>query len=112
MRRGTTPTFTLFVPGYDLTDMTVYVTIMQVSSSASTMLTLTGNEISITADEEGSMIAFQLPQTQTLKFTKGKADVQVRFIDANGNAGATDTGTINIQPILLDGVITYDGNNT
>ena len=61
-------------------------------------------------DDGTSVIAFRLSQTQTLSFREGKAEVQVRFIDAEGIAKATDIKPIAIERILQPGVITYEGD--
>lgn len=105
MRRGTTPMYTLGIDGYDLSGMTVYVTVKQ----GTVVLELTGGDLSIVTDETGSTIVFALTQEQTLGFAEGAASVQVRFIDADGAAYATEIGRIYVSPILKDGVIEYDG---
>lgn len=58
MRQGTTPTFTLTVNGYDLTDKTVFVTIKGRGKS----ITLTGERLSIAFENDISVIAFMLTQ--------------------------------------------------
>lgn len=107
MRRGTTPTYTLVVNGYDLTAMTVYVT---VKGSSGTIITKTGDDLSISADESGSVIAFRLTQAETLELPEGRGEVQVRFIDAEGVALATDIRAITIERVLLPGEIEYRGD--
>ena len=87
--------------------MTVYVT---VKDSYGVIITKTGDELSISADETGSAIAFRLTQEETLRVKEGKAEVQVRFIDAQGVALATDIGQINIERVLQPGVIEYQGD--
>ena len=89
-----------------MTDMTVYVTIRGVYGQ---QVTKTGDALSIVADETGSTIVFRLTQQETLTLTEGDANVQVRFIDANGVAMATDIVPIQVKRILLPGVIEYQG---
>ena len=107
MRRGTTPTYTLTIAGYDLTAMTVYVTIKGIFGRT---VTKTGNDLTITTDSTGSTIAFRLTQAETLELLEGKADVQARFIDAQGIALATNIGQIDVERILLPGEIVYLGD--
>lgn len=104
MRRGTTPDFLLTVPGRDLTDKTVLVTII-----GGGILKLTGTRLSVTYDESDSHILFRLTQEETFKLQEGEAYIQVRFIDSEGLADATDSGTITVKKVLIDEVITYEG---
>lgn len=62
MRRGTTPTYTLGIDGYDLSNMTVYVTIQGIYGQ---QVTKTGADLSIASDETGSTIVFRLTQEET-----------------------------------------------
>ena len=104
MRQGTTPTYTLTINGYDLTDKTVFVTI----KGRGQPITLTGPRLSIGYDNGVSVIAFALTQPETLALPLGQAEVQVRFIDANGIAKATNIAPITVERILQPGVIAYD----
>lgn len=107
MRQGTTPTYTLTISGYDLTDKTVFVTI---KGKAKT-ITLTGERLSVSYDSGISVIAFMLTQQETLALPLGQAEIQVRFIDAQGIAKATDIAPITIERILHNGVIAYEGGD-
>lgn len=107
MIRGTTPDYILTIDGYDLSDKTVFVTISQNGQK----LTKTNSELSIAADESGSTIAFVLSQRDTLRLKVGSAEVQVRFIDADGTAWATEIATLTVSKVLLERVIEY-GNDT
>ena len=104
MIRGTTPDYILEVDA-DLRGKTVYVTISQISKK----LTLTGENMVISADETGSSIAIRLSQEQTLGFKVGSAEMQVKFIDSTGETWATDIQTITVSRALLERVVEYDG---
>lgn len=108
MRQGTTPSYTLTVSGYDLTDKTVYVAIR----ARNKLLTLTGERLAIGYTEGVSAVVFTLTQKETLAMAVGTADVQIRFIDAAGNAKATDIQPITIRSILQPGEIAYDGGDS
>lgn len=103
MIRGTTPDYVLTLDGVDLSDKTVYVTIAQSNKK----LTLTGEQLSVTVTAEGSEIAFTLSQEDTLKLSIGEATVQVRFIDGNGHAEATEIASLTVKRVLLERVIEY-----
>lgn len=107
MIRGTTPDYTLIIPGYDLTEMTVYVTIKQ----GNIKTTLTKPRLQIASDEEGSVIVFRLTQEETLAMKEGVADIQVRFIDSEDCALATKDGRIYVNRVLLEEVIHYADDN-
>ena len=105
MRRGTTPDYILTVAGYDLTACDVYVTLAQFVQE----ITLTGVRLDISYDSEtqASSIVFCLTQAETLRFKTGNAEIQVRFIDANGVAQATEIKSVPVMPVLFEEVIEY-----
>lgn len=106
MIRGTTPTYTLFVKGYDLTGTTVFVTIKNTMRK----LVLSGERLSVTGGEEESIVAFGLTQEETLSLMEGTAQIQVRFIDSAGVAYATEIGRVTVGKVLQEGVIEYAGD--
>lgn len=106
MIRGTTPTFTLFVVGRDLTGATVFVTI----KNDMRKLVLSGERLSVTGGEEESIVAFGLTQEETLALKEGTAQIQVRFIDSAGVAYATDIRRVTVGKVLQEGVIEYAGD--
>lgn len=103
MIRGTTPDYVLTLAGVDLTGQTVYVTILQGMKK----LTKTGDALTVEVDGTGSTISFSLTQEETLYLAVGSASIQVRFIDVDGVAQATQIATINVDKVLLNEVITY-----
>ena len=108
MIRGTTPDYLLTIPGYDLTECTIYVTVKQ----SLQLVTLDNERLSVSLEDEATYISFRLTQSETLKFKPGDAEIQVRFIDSDGLALATETGHIQIMPVLLEKVIEYDEPGT
>lgn len=101
MRRGTTPTFEIECD-IDLTNQNVYVTIRQ----GSTELTV---EPEVESTETGCVLYITLTQKQTLGFSAGiKAQMQVRAINANGTAVASNIMPIEVGKILLDGELSYE----
>jgi hypothetical protein len=103
MRRGTTPTIVITVTGEDFDGSTLYVTIEQ----GALELTKTGSDVTVTPTETGSTVSLYLTQEETLMFGKGKASIQIRWINGSGVAQASPIRTIDVSPILLEGVIEY-----
>ena len=103
MRRGTTPTIVIRVTGEDFDGATMYVTLEQNSVE----VTKTGTDVIVTPSETGSVVNIFLSQEETLEFSKGTAKIQIRWIDSSGVAQASPIKTIQVDPILLEGVIDY-----
>ena len=100
MRRGTTPTININVKGCDLALFdTIYVTFKQGTKT----LDKTGDDLSV----EGNSVAVSLSQEDTLTFdsTKKVVEVQLRAVDENGMAIASNIRQIPIDAILKEGVI-------
>lgn len=104
MIRGTTPDYILTIDGYDLTDKTVFVTIRQGTKK----ITKTRDDLNVAYSDDASTIAFLLSQRDTLSLTAGSAFVQVRFIDSDGIAYATEIKELIINKVLLERVISYE----
>ena len=105
MRRGSTPSVTLIIPGIDLTTATVHVAVAQ----GCALMIKTGDQVTVEydADDEQSVLTVPYSQQDTLSFTPGRAQVQVRWIYSDGRADGTAITTVLITPVLEDGVITY-----
>lgn len=107
MIRGTTPDYILRIGGVDLSDKTIFVTIAQGTKK----ITLTGDELGVSVEGGTSVIAVRLTQAQTLGLREGTAQVQVRFIDSEGTARATNIAPLTVSAVLLERVIEYAGND-
>ena len=107
MRQGTTPTYTLIIRGYNLTTQTVFVTV----SSQGKRITKTGDALEIVYSDGASVVLFNLTQEETFSLGLGYARVQVRFIDSEGTARATNMAEIMVEPVLQPGVIEYEGGD-
>ena len=103
MRRGTTPDYILTIPGYDLRESAVYVTIRQDERK----LTLSGERLDVSYGGDDTSVAFRLTQQETLDLRPGKAQVQVRWADADGTALCTEIGVVSVAPVLLEEVIAH-----
>lgn len=111
MIRGTTPTITLTVDGYDLTDKSVEIYIRE-KGSESEPLTYTEEDqaVDIRKTEDGSEILLTMTQEDTLGLKAGKSyQVQVRWIGEDGKAAATEKETFTLGDIMKNSVIEYRG---
>lgn len=104
MRRGTTPRVTVTAP-IDLTPMTVYLTFKQGSAEA----TLTNADFEAFAYADGkTTISASLTQEQTLAFEAGeRVRVQVRAVQADGTAIASNIASVRVDGLLHDGEIAF-----
>lgn len=104
MFRGTTPTlcFTVMTT-LDLTKLKeVWVTLQNLVYER----TYTGDEVRIDADTKKMYV--DMSQEETLSFSAGKIDIQIRMLMENGKAYATEIVTTTVEEVLKDGVIGDD----
>ena len=111
MYQGTTPTLPCRVPGRDLTETTVFVTIKDYKRCNE--ITKSGSELIVTYNdevegEEYSLVLCPLTQNETLQLSQGEAVCQIRFIDSQGQAYATKKATINVSDVLYKEVIKHE----
>ena len=104
MIKGTTPTFLITIKGNALTNATPYVTLRQ----GALELTKSGEELVKERGEDFCVLAVSLSQEETLKFAHGRADLQVRWVYADGTAGATAIKPVAVNPVLKQEVITHE----
>lgn len=100
MRRGTTPTVTIYVTGCELSDFdTIYVTFRQDMK----IIDKTGDSISV----NGNTVKVFLSQTDTLMFDSSKrcVEVQLRAVNEGGVAIASNIRQVPVESILKEGVI-------
>lgn len=100
MIRATTPTYILSLPEsaeVDLTEMTeVHFTLVQCRAEIDKIVTPT----------DSKTVEVTLSQEDTINLKDGIAEIQLNWIDASGNRGATYVSTIRIDKQLLDEVLT------
>lgn len=111
MIRGTTPTITLTVAGYNLTDKSVEIYIRE-KGSESEPLTYTEEDqaVDIQYANEKTSIYLTLSQEETLRMKAGKRyQVQVRWIGDDGKAEATEKESFTLGDIMKNAEIEYRG---
>lgn len=96
-RRGSTPTNTFDVD-IDLTGATVFITYTQ---GGTVVLEKSGADVNITP----TALTVELSQAETLRFTAGAAEIQIRYVFPDGAADASDIMRVSVDRILKDGVI-------
>lgn len=106
MYRGTTPTlcFTIMTM-LDLSKVKeVWVTLRSLVYER----TYSGDEVRI--DNDSKKMYVDMSQYETLSFSPGKIDVQIRMLMEDGKAYATEIVTTTIEEVLKDGVIGDDSS--
>ena len=108
MYQGTTPALNLIVEGVDLTNKTVFVTIR----CGTYAITKSGEDLAVIFAEGNSTVIIRLTQQQTLQMKEPTATVQIRFVDAEGNADATNKAIFNVEESLYHAVIEYEDGDS
>lgn len=102
MIRGTTPTLDLIVENADLTGNKVIAIIKQGDYVIKRVVTPQ-------YEDPDTTMSVTLSQEETLACVAGDyIDIQVRFINADGIAGATKSKQVYVSDILDDEVISYE----
>lgn len=107
IRRGTTPLLTITAEGVSLEESTVYVTIAQSDRKITKCNTDKTGTVDVEDLGENSIVKVMLSQAETLNLMPGPASVQLRWVEADGTAHASDIGRIKLDKTLLEGVIKY-----
>jgi len=107
IERGTTQEVAITIKGWNLTGCGIYVTFKQGSNS------VTKNVMdSVTYANNATKIVLTLTQRETLSFEDKRSGlVQVRWIDASGTTYKTKTAEFDVDVLLYDAVLTYEGSD-
>jgi len=97
MRRGSTPV-NVFDVDIDLTGATIFITYRQ---NGVNIIEKTGQDIAVTSKD----LTVSLSQEETLIFTEGVVEIQIRYVFPNGQADASNIMRVSAERILKDGVI-------
>lgn len=101
IERGTTQPITITIPGWDLTGSDIYVTFKQ-GAVCLTKKTMD----SVAYANRATKIVLTLSQSETMCFEDKKAGlIQVRWIDAGGNAHKTKTAQFTADDLLYEAVL-------
>lgn len=107
MVQGTTPLIELNI-NQDITDCTVYVSLKDVTTETVTTYK-NGDDEFVSMSEYGGVttIMLRLTQAETLALSVGQIDIQVRFINSDGEAGITNVRRVSNLESLYTEVIEY-----
>lgn len=107
MYQGTTPALTFAIKNHDMSGMTAFVSFKR----GADILTKTGTDVTVVydSDNDKTVVVCQLTQQETLNMRAGDAIVQMRFIDSNGNAYATDKAELTVNDVIYKEIISYGG---
>ena len=110
MYRGTTPTLPIRIPGSDLTQARLFLTIQDGKDEQKQITLRSGDDFNVTWDseEKATVGDVTLTQEQTMMLSEGSCKAQIRFVFADGEAGTTQTRTLSVNDVLLKELISYD----
>lgn len=104
--RGTTPNITLNVNGVDLSDASLWPTVIVTVENGRSKSDVNRGKLIIANTEAGCSVTFALTQEQTLIMHKQqKTIVQLRAKDADGHAIATEIASVAVEDVIKDGEI-------
>lgn len=104
--RGTTPSITLNVTGVDLSDASVWPTVIVSAENGSSTFDVMRDKLIVAKTDAGCSVTFALTQAQTLLMHKlQKTIVQLRAKDSDGHAIATEAASVYVEDIVKDGEI-------
>lgn len=100
MRRGTTPYITIQTD-QDLTGYAYIVVTVEDRAGTEVDVDNRGGNMQV---DSGS-VTIKLTQEQTISLQKGGVKLQIRAVDTDGNAIASNIMQANLEDVLKDGVI-------
>lgn len=104
--RGTTPSITLNVNGVDLSDASLWPTVIVTVKSGRSAFDVDRDKLTLASTDAGCSVAFALTQAQTLALSAMRTvHVQLRAKDAEGNAIASPIVSVKVGDVLKDGEI-------
>lgn len=104
--RGTTPSITLNVKGVDLSDASVWPTVIVTVVNDRSTVDVNRDKLVIASTDAGCSVTFALTQAQTLSMHKlRKTKVQLRAKDADGHAIASPVASVEVEDVIKDGEI-------
>ena len=109
MYRGTTPTLPIRIPGTNLTQARLFLTIQDGKDEKKQITLVSGEDFTVTYDseKEATVGDVTLTQEQTLMLSEGSCKSQIRFTFADGSTGCTQIRSLSVNDVLLKDVISY-----
>lgn len=104
--RGTTPSITLNIKGVDLSDASVWPTVIVTVENGRSTFDVNRDGLTIASTDAGCSVAFVLTQAQTLALSAMRTvHVQLRAKDSGGDATATEIASVAVEDVIKDGEI-------
>lgn len=104
--RGTTPIITLNITGVDLSDASVWPTVIATVGNARSTVDVNRDKLVIANTDAGCSVTFALTQAQTLALSVIlPVHVQLRAKDADGHAIASPIASVEVKDVIRDGEI-------
>lgn len=104
--RGTTPSITLNATGVDLSDASVWPTVIVTVGNGSSTVDVNRDKLAIANTDAGCSVTFALTQAQTLALSVMRpVHVQFRAKDADGHAIASPIASVEVEDVIRDGEI-------
>ena len=100
--RGTTPTLTIILPDdYPVSDLSEAEVV--ISCDGEVVSTKQTSDIMLVVEDNALVVNYT--QEETLELSVGDASCQIRVLDNEGNASASEIVPVNVVDVLRDGVI-------
>lgn len=104
--RGTTPSITLNITGVDISDASVWPTVIVTVGNARRTVDVNRDKLVIASTDAGCSVTFALTQAQTLELSvMCPVHVQLRAKDADGHAIASPIASVEVEDVIRDGEI-------
>ena len=110
MYQGTTPAIIYTIKGVDLSAMVPYVSFQSANGNVLTKTSADGVTVEFDEEDEITMVICCLTQRETLDMMKGNVKTQIRFIDSNNEAFATEKKTVRVDDVIYKEIIAFGGN--
>lgn len=104
--RGTTPSITLNLTGVDLSDASIWPTVIVTVENGCNSFDVTRDKLVIAKTYAGCAVTFSLTQAQTLAMDWPRPTlVQLRAKDADGHAIASEVASVEVRDVIKGGEI-------
>ena len=103
--QGQAGPFAVWARGIDLTTYTISLCI----KARGKTIIKTGQDLSVSYADGVTAIVYYLTQDETLALPQGSAEMQIRYVSADGLADRTEIKRVEIDRVLQGGVLPYTG---
>lgn len=101
MYRGSTPTYTIYMSGMSIADLTN----LQITFTQNHEIVIERSLSEMTVDMDANTASFSLTQEETMSLKVGKVDKQIRVRDTSGQITLTRIFRENVEPNIREDLI-------